>query len=47
MTDRRWKLSQITSLAFIASILALAVLGGFANASDTLMSETTAERPAQ
>lgn len=47
MTERRWKLSQIISLAFIGSIFAFALLGGFANASNNLISDVAAVRPAQ
>jgi len=46
MTARRWKLSQLISLAFVASILAFAVVGAVATGEGSLMSDAKIIQPA-
>lgn len=47
MTERRWKFSQIISLAFVGAILCLGAFSSLDSASNTLMSDVAVTRTAK
>ena len=44
MTARHWKLSQIISLVFIASVFAFGIFGSLASSADPLLSDAVTAR---